>query len=69
MLGRHRHAHHLEQMPIADIGGVVNNGAALPYSSTEIMSILKVHILITDACTHTSTPDITCSNKNARMAK
>lgn len=45
VLGRHRHAHHLEQMPIADIGGVVNNGAALPYSSTEIMSILKVHII------------------------
>lgn len=43
VLGRHRHAHHLEQMPIADIGGVVNTGAALPYSSTEIMSILKVH--------------------------
>lgn len=42
VLGRHRHAHHLEQMPIADIGGVVNNGAALPYSSTEIMSILKI---------------------------
>ncbi|CAH9141503.1 unnamed protein product [Cuscuta epithymum] len=42
VLGRHRHAHHLEQMSIADVGGVVNNGIALPYSNSEIMSILKI---------------------------
>ncbi|KAL0310555.1 UNVERIFIED_CONTAM: DNA replication licensing factor MCM32 [Sesamum angustifolium] len=41
-LGRYRHAQHVEQMPISDIEGVVNSAAAVPYSSTEIMSLLEM---------------------------
>ncbi|XP_075523240.1 DNA replication licensing factor MCM3 homolog 2 [Primulina tabacum] len=41
-LGKYRHAQHIEQMPIADIEGVVNSGAAKPYSASEIMSLLKI---------------------------
>ncbi|EPS70184.1 hypothetical protein M569_04577 [Genlisea aurea] len=43
-LGRHRHAHHLERMAIGDVEGVVNAGAASPYTAAEIMSLLeKMH--------------------------
>ncbi|KAG8385313.1 hypothetical protein BUALT_Bualt03G0029800 [Buddleja alternifolia] len=41
-LGRYRHAQHVEQMPIADIEGVVNGGAAVPYTASEIMSLLEI---------------------------
>ncbi|KAL3639961.1 hypothetical protein CASFOL_014929 [Castilleja foliolosa] len=42
-LGRYRHAQHIEnKMAIADIEGAVNTGAAVPYSATEIMSLLEM---------------------------
>ncbi|KAL0300596.1 UNVERIFIED_CONTAM: DNA replication licensing factor MCM32 [Sesamum radiatum] len=41
-IGRYRHAQHVEQMPISEIEGVVNSAAAVPYSSTEIMSLLEM---------------------------
>ncbi|KAK4488175.1 hypothetical protein RD792_003918 [Penstemon davidsonii] len=41
-LGRYRHAQHVEQMSIADIGGVVNTGVAIPFSESEIMSLLEI---------------------------
>ncbi|KAH6765243.1 Minichromosome maintenance family protein [Perilla frutescens var. frutescens] len=41
-LGKHRHAQHLEQMPIADIEVVVNSGAGAPYSAAEIMALLEI---------------------------
>ncbi|CAA0832924.1 DNA replication licensing factor MCM3 [Striga hermonthica] len=41
-LGRYRHTQHVDQMPIADIEGVVNSGSAVPYTAAEIMSLLEV---------------------------
>ncbi|KAL7142515.1 hypothetical protein ABFS83_08G128400 [Erythranthe nasuta] len=41
-LGKYRHAQHVDQMSIPDIEGVVNTGAAAPYSATEIMSLLEI---------------------------
>ncbi|KAL3520205.1 hypothetical protein ACH5RR_018354 [Cinchona calisaya] len=41
-LGRHRHTQHLEQISVADIEGVVNNGASVPYSDVEIMTLLEI---------------------------
>ncbi|VFR03052.1 unnamed protein product [Cuscuta campestris] len=42
-LGRHMLVHHIVgQMSVADISGAVNNEAVPPYSSTEIMSFLKI---------------------------
>ncbi|KZV58263.1 hypothetical protein F511_01114 [Dorcoceras hygrometricum] len=41
-LGKYRHAQHIEQMPIADIDGVVNSGTADRYLASEIMSHLKI---------------------------
>lgn len=40
-LGRHRHAQHVEQLSIDEIGVIVNTGASVPYSSPEIMSLLQ----------------------------
>lgn len=41
-LGRYRHAQHVEQISVADIEGVVNSGASVPFSTAEIMTLLEV---------------------------
>lgn len=41
-LGRHRHAQHVEQISVADVQGVVNSGASVPYSNAEIMTLLEM---------------------------
>ncbi|CAN4080174.1 unnamed protein product [Withania somnifera] len=41
-LGRHRNLQHVEQIPVADVESVVNNGAAVPYSNAEIERLLQM---------------------------
>ncbi|XP_027087801.1 DNA replication licensing factor MCM3 homolog 2 [Coffea eugenioides] len=41
-LGRYRHAQHVEQISVADIEGVVNSGASVPFSTAEIMTLLEM---------------------------
>ncbi|KAJ8549358.1 hypothetical protein K7X08_033065 [Anisodus acutangulus] len=41
VLGRHRSSQHVEQISVADVESVVNNGAAVPYSKMEIQKLLE----------------------------
>lgn len=47
-LGKHRHSQHVEQISVADIEGVVNIGAPVPYSKAEILTLLEVIFLLVD---------------------
>ncbi|KAM3322725.1 hypothetical protein P3S67_003876 [Capsicum chacoense] len=42
-LGRHRNLKHVEQILVADVESVVNNGATVPYSKAEIEKLLHVY--------------------------
>lgn len=42
VLGRHRSSQHVEQISVADVESVVNNGAPVPYSKVEIEKLLQV---------------------------
>ncbi|KAM3397468.1 putative protein isoform X2 [Capsicum galapagoense] len=41
-LGRHRNLQHVEQILVADVESVVNNGATVPYSKAEIEKLLHM---------------------------
>lgn len=45
LLGRHMAANRLDSLPISAIEGIVNSGAAVPYSQEEIESLLEVRYL------------------------
>ncbi|XP_016460822.1 DNA replication licensing factor MCM3 homolog 2 isoform X2 [Nicotiana tabacum] len=42
VLGRHRSSQHVEQISVADVESVVNNGAPVPYSKAEIEKLLQM---------------------------
>ncbi|KAF3615666.1 hypothetical protein BC332_07842 [Capsicum chinense] len=41
-LGRHRNLQHVEQILVADVESIVNNGATVPYSKAKIEKLLHM---------------------------